>query len=316
MYKIFSIEEINLEKVNYLGPKKLETSESKYIFIPMVYKNNDNNLPILFQLPSIKLNDTYKKDNLLLPINTLRGTRTNLLKTFLNNLDEKIINDFKTQGKKWCKEMVSSLKNIEYKALVNDIDDDDQVYDNGVISLTLEDINKSLFNKNMESSIKIYNERKELINNKKYEEILQKGNIVQCIIELKGLIIMINNNNNEIYPYIKTHQIRYIEEKLFDVNLEDYSFLESEMEPQQQKVLLTQQYQQLQNNPNKTMLQRLEENIVESDESSQEDNEEINLDESSSDSDDSELIRKITQNDTSSEEMPKKVNKKFFNKKF
>jgi hypothetical protein len=126
---------------------------------------------------------------------------------------------------------------------------------------------------------------------------------------------MINNNNNEIYPYIKTHQIRYIEEKLFDVNLEDYSFLESEIEPQQ-KVLPIQQYQQLQNNPNKTMLQRLEENIVESDESSQEENEQINLDDSSTDSDDSELIRKITQNDTSSEEMPKKVNKKFFNKKF
>ena len=113
---------------------------------------------------------------------------------------------------------------------------------------------------------------------------------------------MINNNNNEIYPYIKTHQIRYIEEKLFDVNLEDYSFLESEMEPQ---ILQTQ------NNPIKTMLQKLEENIVQSEE-----NEELNLDESSSDSDDSELIRKITQNDTSSEEMPKKVNKKFFNKKF
>jgi hypothetical protein len=312
MYKIFSIEELNLEKINYLGAKKIETSESKYIFIPMVYKDS-NTLPLLFQLPSIKLNDTYKKDNLLLPINTLRGTRTNLLKNFLNNLDEKIINDFKTQGKKWCKEMVSSLKNIEYKALVNDIDDDEPVYDNGVISLSLEDINKSLFNKNTESSIKIYNEKKELINNKKYEDILQKGNIIQCIIELKGLIITISENNNEICPYIKTHQIRYIEEKLFDVNLEDYSFLESEMEPQQ--IHQSKQVQQV-IQPVKSMLQKLEESIVEYDDESSEDNEELNLDESS-DSDDNEFIRKIAHNnDTSSEEMPKKVNKKFFNKKF
>jgi hypothetical protein len=234
-FKIFRIEELDNKNFFYQSSKKINFNNKKVVFIPTAYKYNESILPILFQVPSIKLNDSYKKDSLLLPINPVNSNKTTILKNFFNNLDEKLIQDFKLNGKKWCKEILQNLKNIEYKALVNVIEDDESVYDNGVLNLQLEDINTTLFNKNKnQTSVKVYNEKKELVDEENYKDVLQKGNIIQCILELRGLVITYSDNpdeSNEIFPYIKTHQVRYYEEKLLDVTLENYSFLESEIEP-------------------------------------------------------------------------------------
>jgi len=234
-FKIFRVEELDNKNFFYQSSKKINFNNKKVVFIPTAYNHNDNVLPILFQVPSIRLNDSYKKDSLLLPINPVNSNKTTVLKNFFNNLDEKLIQDFKVNGKKWCKEILQNLKNIEYKALVNIIEDDESVYDNGVLNLQLEDINTTLFNKNKnQNGVKVYNEKKELVDEENYKDVLQKGNIVQCILELRGLVITYSENpneSNEIFPYIKTHQIRYYEEKLVDINLENYSFLESEVEP-------------------------------------------------------------------------------------
>jgi hypothetical protein len=230
-HKIFKVDEMDLNNINYFSPKKILANNKNFLFIPMVYNEN---MPILIQLPSIKLNDSYKKDVLILPIKTTNINKTLLIKTFFNNLDNKILTDFKAHGKKWCKEIPQILKNIDYRAVINEIDDEEDVYDNGILSLQLEDINNTLFGKNLNSynnDIKVYNEKKELILNTDYESVLQKGNFVQCIIEFRGLIITQNENSSEIIPYIKVHQIRYSEEKIVHVNLDSYSFLESEVEP-------------------------------------------------------------------------------------
>lgn len=318
-YKIFRVEELNIDRIFYQSPKKILHDNNKFVFIPVVYKNNENNFPVLFQLPSIKLNDTYKKDNLLLPINTFNKNKTELLKTFLNELDEKLIQDFKNNGKKWCSEYVQYLKNIEYKALVNLIDDSDPIYDNGVLNLQLEDINNFLLNRQVKNDIRVYNEKKEIIDSNNYSEVLQRGNIVQCILELKGLIIQMNNETTEIFPYIKTHQIRFIEEKLLEVSLENYSFLDSEVEPtnyeQKNKIPLESIHE---NNNIENVLEEYtsdssdetlddDEDDDEDDEDDEEndDNEEQESEESSDESSDDEILKKIA-NDTSSSEKPKK----------
>ena len=254
-YKIFRIEDLDNKNFFYQSAKKINFNDKKVVFIPIVYKNNNSISPILFQVPSIKLNDSYKKDNLLLPINTNNSNKTIILKNFFNDLDEKFIQDFKTNGKNWCKEVMQNLKNFEYKALVNIIEDTDNIYDNGVLNIQLEDISTTLFNKNY-SAVKIYNEKKELVAEENYKDVLQKGNIVQCILELKGLVITYSENpdeTNEIFPYLKTHQLRYHEEKSIDVVLETYSMLDSEIEPDIEPVS-KQNIQNIQN------LQNIEEN--------------------------------------------------------
>ena len=303
-YKIFNIEEIQLGNFIYQSPKRINMPDKKCIFIPMVYKENEKVLPILFQLPSIKLNDSYKKDNLLLPINAIKQHKTEILKNLLNNIDEKIIQDFKNHGKKWCKEMVENLKNIEYKALVNDIDDDDIIYDNGVLNLQLNDINNYLLNKNTDFNLKIFNEKKEEVN-EKMEEVLIKGSIIQCIIELKGLIILLNSESNEIFPYVKTHQIRYFEERVLDVNLDQYSFLDSEIEPKKQ----SNQIQNIQIMDN--IKEETEDNLDALDDTSEEESEE-DSDETDSESSDDEILKKISREETSEED---ELAKKFFNKR-
>ena len=346
-FKIFKVEEIDNEKFLYQTPKKINFNNKKVIFIPIIYKDNLNSLPILFQIPSIKLNDSYRKDNLLLPISPINSNKTSNLKNFLNNLDEKFIEDFKLNGKKWCKELLQNLKNIEYKALVNVIDDDEKVYDNGVLSLQLEDINNTLFNKNKSNSVKVYSDRKELIDEENYKDVLQKGNIVQCILELKGLVITISENtneSNEIFPYLKTHQIRYSEEKLLDVTLENYSFLESEVEPLNNKINNSENYnansfQEQLNNLQKPKTYDVSEEYSQTDEESEKSEEELieedsdkqiykdknghyvlneySSDSTSSDSNsDSEILKKIAKGDDSSEEeSPKPKPKRKYTKR-
>lgn len=309
-YKIFNIDEIQLSNFIYQSPKKINMPDKKCIFIPMVYKENEKIIPILFQLPSIKLNDSYKKDKLLIPINAIKQNKTEILKNLLNNIDEKIIQDFKMHGKKWCKEMVENLKNIEYKALVNEIDDDDLIYDNGVLNLQLDDINNYLLNKSSDFNVKVFNERKELITDQ-LEEVLTKGSIVQCIIEIKGLIILLNSDSNEIFPYVKTHQIRYFEEKVLDVNLDYYSFLESEVEPKKNTVASSNINQNVQAMQNIKEESEELDNLDELDDSSEESEESEEYDSDSGSSDD-EILKKLTKDDTSSEE---EIPKKFFNKK-
>ena len=236
-YKIFKPEEINLDNIVYHKSKKLENSDGKeYVNIPISYNNNNTNIPLIFQIPSIQLNDSYIKKNssaLLIPIKTINENKTTGLKSFLNDLDEKIISDFKTNGRKWCKNYIDNLVNIEYKALVNDIDDDDIIYDNGVLSLELDT--------NATSKIKIYDENKQFVSNNEIENCLVKGNIIQCILELKSIAIVTQDDSNEIFSCIKTHQIRFKKPEdqesdsdsieVPDVDIVDYSFLESEIEP-------------------------------------------------------------------------------------
>lgn len=287
MYNIFHINELNLDKIIYLTPKKQENS----IFIPIMYESQTN-IPLLFQLPSIKLNDSYKqdKDILIIPLNTINTSKTETIKTVLNNIDEKFILDFKNRGKKWCKEIANNMKNIEYKTLVNEIVDDEEVYDNGVLNLQLS---------NNIKNIKIYNEKKELLDIEQYEYALRKGNIIQSILELKGLMINLSETN-EIYPVVKIHQIRYVEEKQIDVNLNLYSFLESEMEPNIQQI---NNKSHVIKHTEKTSASEI--SVSKSSNNDSSDSESSNSDTIESETislDESDILRKINNNDTSSDE--------------
>jgi hypothetical protein len=134
----------------------------------------------------------------------------------LNDIDDKIINDFKNNARTWCE--LQEILDIEYRPLV----DDDDNYDEQVMRLQLDDIVSS------EPYLKLFDENCNMIHDANYETYLKKNTTIQTIIELRGLIIDINESENVIYPFLRTHQIKYCEDKEMNFTLENYSFVESE----------------------------------------------------------------------------------------
>lgn len=165
--------------------------------------------------------------------------------------------------------------------------------------------------------------KRELCEN--YEKVLHKGCTLQCILELKGLMIQLSENNNEIYPCIKTHQIRYIEEKILDVHLDNYSFLDSEVEIKVSEMPKKSALQKLEETVNNTSEEETEEGDDEEEDDDNEDDDDEDDDDDdknnmdkllennsdTSDSDD-ELLRKIAKEESSeSEKAPKNQRRKF-----
>ncbi len=238
MTTILRHDEIDVNNITYFSQQKY----GNIIFVPIGYKYNTGKIPLIFQIPSIKLNDMYKHNNMIVPINCLNKFKTPSLKELLNNIDDRLINDFKSYAHVWFRDFETNIKNLDYKSIVNDISsstDNDDIYSNGVFGLKLIDEYATLIKK-QPTHAKIYDIDKNIKNEIDYNKFLVSGTIVQSIIELKGILINITDTNNEIIPYIKVHQIRFIEEeKLNDINLDMYSFLDSEIEPKNMQKKLT-----------------------------------------------------------------------------
>lgn len=212
--KIYKPDEINIDTIKYGNSRKITLkNNSNVFFVPMVIHENN---PILIQLPSIILNTNYKKDNLIIPLKCVNNYKTQTLVNLLNNIDDKIITDFTKNANTWC--TLQKILDIEYKAIV--IDDDDI----STIRLQFDDIMSDTHH------VKLFDENCNLvrIDDFEYGNYLTKNTTVQIIIEIRGLIIDINDSDNQIYVFVRTHQIKFSKDKEINFTLEDYSFLESE----------------------------------------------------------------------------------------
>ncbi|ARF09009.1 hypothetical protein Catovirus_1_1059 [Catovirus CTV1] len=219
-HKILKLEEIDMKNIEFMKPIKKKSD----IIVPIHYKTNSNILgktPLLVQVPSLYLNDTYKeKSSLILPFMGKTDYSTNLVCEFFNNLDSIILSNIK----KILYELVNEKNNkinfsdISYKAIVNEIEgDDNEIYKNGLIKYKLHN--------NKDFATKIFDENKNLIDVMDYSKKMVKGTYIKSIIEINSLVI----RDSVIQVYIKPHQLR-VQYKFDTVNLDSYSFIDSDDE--------------------------------------------------------------------------------------
>lgn len=242
-FTIFKLYDFDLEKLVYLDP--IKNPNNNTIFIPTMLNHNNKKIHPLIQVPSIKLCDNYKNNILICPLVGLDEEKTAIIRKFFNNIDNKVINDFKKYGKTWC----PNIKNISYKAIVSEIDEENSITQYTDVN---EVITFNLFNKDKDGNVtfftKVYDAKKNIITPENIENYLQRGNIIQSIIEFRGINITLENNNLEVQFIIRTHQIR-VTETYKEINIESYSFLDSEIEPQISQV----KYNQVKNKQIKHM---------------------------------------------------------------
>ncbi len=210
-YKIFKISEVDLQNIIYTHPFQQDGST----VIRMYFKpenTTQKNIPILIEIPELLLCDNYDGgDNIILPLYSLNDDKTNDVVNFFNALDNQIISDLKTNVKKWC----PKLKNMSYKAVVNEADDI-EIFKNGAIKFR---INESEF------KTSFYDKQRNVIETSQLNKALTQGNYLKSIIELKAIHV---NPNNDIALIFRTHQIKVIPPNYEKINLNSYSFYDSD----------------------------------------------------------------------------------------
>ena len=223
--KIIKIDDIKFNNINFLKP----ITNGCDIIIPIYYKTQGENnyeqikTPLLMQVPSLYLNDSYKGNSTInLPLIGKNDNLTNFIRDFFNNLDNIIYNNLKKILSDIKKKGLSpqiNFSNISYKSIVNEIEgDDNQIYKNGLIRY------KIYNSKNF--STKIYDDSKQLLTENQYVNEMVKGIFIKSIIEINSLII----RDNIIHVYIKPHQLRITPEKIDPISLNYYSFIDSDNE--------------------------------------------------------------------------------------
>lgn len=218
VYRIFKInEKINNKNFIFRQPKKINDYTK---FIPILYNNENDITPFLFQTPTIKLCDNIIDNYIKIPIKTINN-KTELFKLFINNISDIIIENYKLNYKKWNIDITNY--DINYTELINEVElDDDSPLQN--------DYHDGLLNIKLTENIKVYNSIRELI---PYDDIflsIIKNTDIQAIIELKGLNIIYSDDNKiNLDPILIIHQIKFNEDNNFEVKLDNYSILDTEI---------------------------------------------------------------------------------------
>ena len=208
---IQTLSDIDLAKILFLEPE----INGEYITIPICYQA-DKKRPLLLEVPSLYLNDTYENtDLLMLPLMGRNDETTYLVNDFFRDLDNHIVDNIQKilinlKSKKLPDSLKLNSSDVSYKSIVIEVDDPDDIYKNGII--------KYRFN----SSTKLYDENKLLVDKENYCRHLVAGKYVRSIIEINSLIIKDNN----VITHTRLHQLKLVPDKLEKVSLTDYSFTE------------------------------------------------------------------------------------------
>ena len=196
--RVLRIQQIDLNKINYLKIKDIGCKKQIYI--------DYEKTPLVFQCPSllnenypIKITDDYYE--LEIPLITQEKNKQINFVNFLKNLDYKIIQDANNNVKMWFNQDKMSYS---YKTLVKDSDK----YNNGTIKL------KIIKTINFESVLFLENTKK--INIKD----IPKDSWTKILLEVHSVII--NNENNTFYLFLRPHAFSFKEKQL---NLA-YTFLD------------------------------------------------------------------------------------------
>ena len=195
--RVLRLQEINLNKINYVKIKNLDSKKQIYI--------DYENKPLVFQCPTllndnlpIKITDDYYE--LEIPLITQEKNKQNSLIDFLKNLDSKIVQDANNNVKLWFNENKMSYF---FKTIVKD----------------------SKKNKNETIKLKIIKtikfESVLLENNKKINiKDVPKESWVKILLEIHSIII--NNENKTFYLFLRPHAFSFKDKEIKS----NYNFLE------------------------------------------------------------------------------------------
>lgn len=224
---IFKLEDISMDNIKFTRPIKIKND----IVVPILYNSNGKSEPFLVQIPSLYLNNSYNGNSvILLPLIGRTEYTTIDVVNFFSELDRTMVANIKNilYGIKRENRHVMDFNNISYKSIINEIEGDDgEIYKNGLIKYRICG----------DFSSKIYDENKNFIRQDEYENRLVKGIYLKSIIEINSLVL----RDNVIHVYIKPHQLRITEEKFQSINLESYSFIDSDDENCQNEIILNTQ---------------------------------------------------------------------------
>ena len=195
--RVLRLQEINLNKINYVKIKNLDNKKQIYI--------DYENKPLVFQCPTllndnlpIKITDDYYE--LEIPLITQEKNKQNSLIDFLKNIDSKISEDANNNVKLWFNE-----NNMSYffKTIVKD----SEKYKKGSIKLKI--IKTIKF-----ESILLENNKQININD------IQKDWWVKILLEIHSIII--NHDNKTFYLFIRPHAFSFKNKEITS----NYNFLE------------------------------------------------------------------------------------------
>lgn len=191
-YRIYKPDEIDFDKITYSKPVDYNRN------ISSIYISYDKN-PLLVQLPGLFCADGIEKVNnrsisheLLLTLNSSSDAKTNSIKTFLENLDRKLIVDAKTKYS-WGE----NAGKLTYKVIVRQSNNDNPLYDNGVLKIKF--IKSNGFN------TMVYNSNREVVPESHYHDTFNDNCYVSMILEFVSLW---KNKSGVFGVYIRPHQVR------------------------------------------------------------------------------------------------------------
>lgn len=218
--KIFKINEVNFDNIQYTNI----SNQNGVNVVNVSIINNKKKLPLLVQIDDLYMPDDILQSKvngktiyeLVLPIAGRTMEDTKSIKTFFENLDNKILNDAKQYRTLWGfsdnQKYKSILRKVEFDENDNENVEENIFYKNGLLKFKL------LENSNYAPSIYDTNRTKIITND--YVNKVTGGNYVKSIIE----IVAIWSKNNIFGLYIRPHQFKITNglPPLFE--LPEYSF--------------------------------------------------------------------------------------------
>ncbi len=226
--KILKIDDIDFNRLDF---SKIDNKNG------LVYIRYDDEycgkIPLVIQIDYLYIHDNlatieskYISHEFILPFVGLTEEYSQKIKSFFNRLDKKMVDEGRRNLNNWP----FDSRKVKYKAVVREKDSggsDSKIYKNGLIKL-------KIIRSNSFRTI-IYNDKKEIINPKKYSEYIKPGNFAKVIIELASIWF----KDGLFGLYIRPHQFRISDMSNFQIILNTYSFEDSSEEEQESLITST-----------------------------------------------------------------------------
>ncbi len=202
----FKISEIELNNIQYKNIK--ESTNRKIIFIK--YKENKKYKNLVFQLPTLVNDSSIDSKDIEIILNTKDNNKKAKLINFLNELDNKIIQDAKLNASVWF-DHIQDKTNVNYNHIIRNFKDNE--------SIKFKILNEKEFKTNLfiDDEIKI-----------DIEDIPTNGEI-KCILELYAIWINGNNFGPIIRPVILSFLPDTDTEYNYEILMKDNSLLEDKL---------------------------------------------------------------------------------------
>ena len=230
--QINQISDIQLNDISFDIPYKTDTQ----IVFPIIYKLN---LPLFIQTPELHLCSEIENDILVLPINGKTDETTHNVSNFFLSFDKKILSELRQlihTGRKqfptykWTKKFVYNTlvntlngNNNENNTINNTVNNTVNNTINNTINNTDNNVIKLLLRHSKTHQINIYDSSHNILGDI-YELNRYIGRYIRIIMELHSVVI----NDDNIYVYVKTHQLKISKQKIQNYNLSEYSFIDSD----------------------------------------------------------------------------------------